>query len=162
MKRLLPFPVLSAALVASWMLLVGELSAAHLLLAIFLGIVIPLLTADFLDHLPRVASAGAAIRLTLLVLWDIVVANIAVSRLVLGPTGRLQPVFVKVPLTLSNPQSTALLASIVTMTPGTVSAVLDTDNRCLLVHALDCTDPDKLVREIKQRYEKALLETFGC
>jgi len=162
MKRLLPFPVLSTALAASWLLLVGELSAAHLLLAAVLGITIPLLAADFLDHLPRVISTGAALRLFMVVLWDIVIANIVVTRLVLGPTGRLQPVFARVPLKLSNPQSMALLASIVTMTPGTVSAVIDTEYRTLLIHALDCSDPEKLVSDIKQRYEKALLETFGC
>jgi multicomponent K+:H+ antiporter subunit E len=101
-------------------------------------------------------------RLIGLVTYDIVVANIAVARLVLGPTARLKPVFVQVPLTLTQPMSIALLASIITMTPGTVSSDLSKDNKMLLVHALDCSDPDALVADIKQRYEKPLLEIFGC
>ena len=162
MKRWLPFPVLSAALAVGWLLLTSELSLAHVLLAAILGIIIPLVTADFLGHLPRIISAKAALRLFFLVLWDIVIANIAVSRLVLGPTGKLAPVFIRVPLALSNPQSTSLLASIITTTPGTVSAVIDAENRILLVHALDCTNPDQLIADIKRRYEQPLLEIFGC
>jgi multicomponent K+:H+ antiporter subunit E len=162
MKRWLPFPALSLALAASWLLLTSELSLAHALLAVALGIIIPLLVADFLGHLPRIVSVPAALHLFLLVLRDIVVANIAVARLVLGPTGKLEPVFVRVPLTLTNPQSISLLASIITMTPGTVSAVLDAENRLLLIHALDCTDPGQLIEDIKRRYEQPLLEVFGC
>lgn len=162
MKRWLPFPVLSAALAVGWLLLTSEPSPAHTLLAAILGIIIPLVAADFLGHLPRIISARAALRLFLLVLWDIVIANIAVSRLVLGPTAKLAPAFIQVPLALSNPQSTSLLASIITTTPGTVSAVLDAENRILLVHALDCTNPDQLIADIKRRYEQPLLEIFGC
>ncbi len=158
----LPHPLLSAALFAGWLMLTGDLSAAHLLLAAALGIAIPRICAPFLDHLPRVRSPSAALRLLLRVIWDIVVANVAVSRLVLGPTGRLSPVFLRVPMELSNAQSTALFASIITMTPGTVSAVIDSENRELLVHALDCGAPDTLIAEIKERYEKPLLEIFGC
>jgi len=162
MRRWLPHPLLSAALAAGWLMLTGDLSAGHLLLALILAIALPLICAPFLDHLPQVRSPYAALRLLLLVTWDIVMANVAVSRLVLGPTGHLSPIFLHVPLALSNPQSTALFASIITMTPGTVSAVIDTEKRELLVHALDCRSPDALIAEIKERYEKPLLEIFGC
>ena len=158
----LPFPLLSGALLAAWLALVGELSAGHFVLAALLAVAIPLAVAAFLEHLPRVVSPAAAIRMLLLVTLDIVLANIAVARLVLGPIGRLRPAFVKVPLALTNPQSIALLASIITMTPGTVSADISADGRTLLVHVLDCEDPAALVARIKRRYEQPLLEVFGC
>jgi len=161
-KRLLRFPVLSAVLAAAWIALAGGFSVQHVLLAVILAIAIPLVAAPFLDHLPGVASVRAALRLVLTVTWDIVLANIAVARLVLGPANRLRPVFVEVPLALTHPQSIALLASIVTMTPGTVSAELAHDGRTLVVHALDCDDAGKLILDIKQRYEQPLLEIFQC
>jgi len=161
-RRWLPYPLLSAALASGWLMLTGDLSAGHLLLATVLGIVIPRISAPFLDDLPRMRSPSAALRLLLLVIGDIVIANIAVSRLVLGPTGPLSPVFLRIPLALSNPLSTALFASIITTTPGTVSAVIDTEKHELLVHALNCKDPDVLIAEIKERYEKPLMEIFGC
>jgi multicomponent K+:H+ antiporter subunit E len=160
MKRWLHFPVLSAMLFVSWLALVGEVSVAHVLLAAVLALAIPLACAEFLDHLPRLVAPWTALRFTLRVIWDIVIANIAVARLVLGPPARLRPAFVTVPLALTNPQSIALLASIITMTPGTVSSELAPDRRSLLVHVLDCPDADALVANIKQRYEEPLLEIF--
>jgi multicomponent K+:H+ antiporter subunit E len=162
MKAWLPYPVLSFFLFVVWLLLVAEVSAAHVLLALFLAWGIPMLCRPFLKDLPPVRHAFAALRLVALVTYDIVMANIAVARLILGPTARLKPVFVHVPLTLTQPMSISLLASIITMTPGTVSSDLSQDNKVLIVHALDCSDPEALVADIQQRYEKPLLEIFGC
>lgn len=162
MKKWLPHPVLSLFLFVAWLLLAAELSAAHILLALILASVIPFLCRSFLYGIPSLRNPSAAARLLLLVTYDIVLANIAVARLILGPPGRLKPIFVEVPLELTQPMSISLLASIITMTPGTVSADLSEGNRTLLVHALDCDDPAGLVAEIKQRYEKPLLEIFGC
>ena len=162
MKAWLPYPVLSLLLFVVWLLLVAEVSSAHVLLAFFLAWGIPMLCRPFLKDLPPVRHTFAALRLVALVTYDIVLANIVVARLVLGPTARLQPVFVQVPLTITQPMSISLLASIITMTPGTVSSDLSQDNKVLIVHALDCSDPEALVADIQQRYEKPLLEIFGC
>lgn len=162
MKAWLPYPVLSLLLFVVWLLLVAEISVAHVLLALFLAWGIPMLCRPFLKDLPPVKHVFAALRLVALVTYDIVVANVAVARLVLGPTARLKPAFVQVPLTLTQPMSISLLASIITMTPGTVSSDLSQDNKVLIVHALDCSDPEALVADIQQRYEKPLLEIFGC
>lgn len=162
MNRVLPFPLLSAALFAAWLALAGEPGIAQLVLGAVLALVIPRAAAAFLGPLPRVAAPLTAARFVLVVAWDIVIANAAVARRVLGPADRLRPAFVTVPLALTHPHSIALLASVVTMTPGTVSAVLSRDRGRLLVHALDCADPDALVVHIRQRYERPLLEIFGC
>jgi len=162
MKTLFPFPLLSAILFVCWLLLIAEFSVAHTLLALLLAWGIPKLIAPFLDHLPRVQSYAAAIRLVFLVTWDIVIANVAVARLVLGPSARLRPAFIEVPLALTHPQSITLLASIITMTPGTVSADFSDDQKILHVHALDCADAQAMVADIKNRYERPLMEIFGC
>jgi multicomponent K+:H+ antiporter subunit E len=162
MKAWLPYPVLSLLLFVVWLLLVAEVSVAHVLLALFLAWGIPIICRPFLKDLPPVRHTFAALRLVALVTYDIVVANVVVARLILGPTARLKPVFVYVPLTLTQPMSISLLASIITMTPGTVSSDLSQDNKTLIVHALDCSDPEALIADIQQRYEKPLLEIFGC
>lgn len=162
MRSWLPYPLLSLFLVVVWLLLAAEISAAHVLLAIFLAWVIPMICRPFLSGLPTVRRPIAAIRLLVVVTYDIVMANIAVARLILGSPSKLNPVFVQVPLELTDSLSISLLASIITMTPGTVSSDLSEHNTLLLVHALDCNDPDALIADIKQRYEKPLLEIFGC
>lgn len=163
MKRLLPYPFTSAVLAAGWLLLAG-FSVAHLILAVVVAILLPRFTQRFVDEaLGHARSAGAllrAARFALLVTWDIVVANVAVARLVLGPPGRLRPAYVEVPIELEQPLAISLLASIITMTPGTVSSDLSDDRRRLLVHVLDAPDAAAVVAQIKARYERPLMEIF--
>jgi len=161
MKHVLPCVTLSATLFASWLALSGTLATSHIVLAALLAFGIPLVTLPFIRHVPGLRSLSAAMRLTLVVLWDIVLANVTVARLTLGKAA-WQPVFTVVPLHTQDPYVAGLLASIVTMTPGTVSCDADIEGRRLLVHALDCADPAALVDSIKERYEKPLMEIFGC
>ena len=56
----------------------------------------------------------------------------------------------------------AVLASIVSLTPGTVSAGLSADHKTLLLHGLDVPDAQALIDEVKSRYEAPLLEIFEC
>ena len=164
MRRLLPYPLTSAVLAAGWLLLAG-FSAAHFVLALLVAVLLPHFTQRFVGEAMGRARGwrglGRAVPFALLVTWDIVVANIAVARLVLGPPARLRPAYVEVPLALEQPLALSLLASIITMTPGTVSADLSDDRRRLLVHVLDTSDPDALVAQIKSRYESPLAEIFA-
>jgi multicomponent K+:H+ antiporter subunit E len=99
-----------------------------------------------------------------LVLRDVVVANVEVAVLILGPASRWQPRFVPVPLRVRDDFVTTILASTVTLTPGTVSVDVQDDGsggRTLLVHCLRCPDPEALVSQVRDRYEARLLEIFG-
>ena len=106
-------------------------------------------------------SFARALRLGFTVLWDIIVSNITVARLVLNPRSVPHPAWVKVPLTLTQPTAQALLASIITMTPGTVSAIVDEEGACIWVHALDCDDPAAVATDIDRRYQQPLMEILG-
>ena len=75
---------------------------------------------------------------------------------------RLRPRFLLVPLQVESPTAITLLAAIITLTPGTVSSNVSGDRRTLLVHALSETDPEAAVALIKARYERPILEIFGC
>jgi len=161
MKRLLPFPSISAALALAWLMLNG-LSAGHGALALVLAVAIPRAAAPFLAGLPRMRAPRRIAGLLARVTWDIVLANLAVARLILGPPARLRPAFIEVPLELAHPHAVALLATICTMTPGTVSVALAPDARALLLHVLDVEDPARLVHTIKTRYERPLQEILEC
>jgi multicomponent K+:H+ antiporter subunit E len=68
--------------------------------------------------------------------------------------------WVNVPLDLTSPEAITVLAGTITMTPGTVSASLSADGRCILVHCLHTDDPAAERDGIKQRYERRLKEVF--
>lgn len=162
MSRLLPHPLLSAAIALTWLALAHDASAGHVLLAAALGVVIPRFTARFSPQPALVLRGRTAVRLLFTVGWDIVVANLAVAKLVLGPKARLRPAFLEVPLDTEHPFAIGLLASIITMTPGTVSCAVDRERQVIHVHALDAPDPPAVVADIKARYERPLKEVFGC
>ena len=155
----LDHPVLSLLLAVTWLALSRSVAPVHLLTAAALGLLIPRLLRGLLLEGNSVRW-GAALRLTGVVLWDIVVSNVAVARLVLGPMGRLQPAWLRVPLASDHPRVNSLFASIITMTPGTVSAVVDEQARCIWVHALDCDDAIEMVNAMKARYEAPLLHVL--
>jgi multicomponent K+:H+ antiporter subunit E len=95
-------------------------------------------------------------------LWDIIIANLTVARLILGPTARLRPAFIRLPLELRHEFAIVVLANTLALTPGTVSSDLSPDRRTLLIHALDVEDPEQTIARIKQRYEKLRQEIFEC
>lgn len=160
--RLLPHPALTLLLAGLWLLMNNTLGAGHVVLGLFLGWAIPLLVARYLIEVPRVRKPFKLCSFMLLVFYDIVVANIQVARLVLGPKERLHPAFIEVPMKIENDFVLAILTSIISLTPGTVSAGLSPDHKRLMVHALDAPDITALVDEMKSRYEAPLLEIFEC
>lgn len=154
-------PVLSLLIAATWLLLQESLAVPQLITAAVLGALLPRLLHGFLGPVTRLRAPLTMLRFAGLVLWDIVVSNITVARLVLDPRSRPQPAWVRVPLALQHPTAISLLASVITTTPGTVSCEVDEQRREILVHALDCSDPAELVAQIRQRYEAPLMEIFG-
>ena len=157
----LSHPVVSLLIAATWLLLQQSLAVPQLIAATVLALLLPRLLHGFLGTAIRLRAPGAALRFVGVVLWDIVVSNLTVARLVLDPRAKPQPAWVPVPLALTHPAAITLLASVITTTPGTVSCVVDEARGEILVHALDCADAAGMAAQIKQRYEAPLLEIFG-
>jgi multicomponent K+:H+ antiporter subunit E len=159
--RLLPHPLLTLLLVAIWQMLVNYVSLGTLVFGLILGILIPLLTAPYWPDRPRLKNPAMIVEFILVVLWDIVVANVSVAKIILFKRNEdMRPTWVTVPLDLRSPEAITVLAGTITMTPGTVSADVAADGRSLLVHCLDAADPDAVRDDIKQRYERRLREIF--
>lgn len=158
----LPHPFLSLLLLVLWLLLFNTVTLAHVLFGLLLGILVPLFTSRFWPGSPRVRRPLRLARYGLMVLGDILVANAQVAWLILGPVKKLRPAFVQYPLELREDFSITLLASTVSLTPGTVSADVSPDRRILLIHSLDVADEAALIAHIKQRYETPLKEIFEC
>jgi multicomponent K+:H+ antiporter subunit E len=161
MRRLLPFPLAAAGLLAWWLMLNQALSWGH----VFLGGVVALAGGWALTVLEppkaRDRRLGAILRLSSLVLADIVRSNIAVGSIVLGLAGReRRSGFVNIPLDLRDPYGLAALACIITSTPGTLWVDFDAARGTLLIHVLDLIDENEWVQTIKGRYERLLLEIF--
>ncbi len=161
MRQLLPHPGLSVLLLFIWMLMLNAFSMGWLVLGIAFAILVPLFTAPFWPDRPVMRWGFPLLAYVLLVLWDIIVANFHVAKLILFRRNRdLRTCWLSVPLDLRSAEAITLLAGTISLTPGTVSTDISTDGRHLLVHALDVVDPAAEVAHIKARYERRLLEIF--
>jgi multicomponent K+:H+ antiporter subunit E len=161
LQRFLPHPMLTLVLICVWVLLINDFSAGAVVMGTLLGWSISLFTANFWPGRPRIRSYSKAFLYLLLVLWDIIAANIVVARIILfRPLFTLRTRWICLPVALTNPEAVTIFAGTITMTPGTVSCDLSADGRNLLVHCLDVPDVEIAIRDMKQRYEARLMEIF--
>ncbi len=159
--RFLPHPLLTLTLTLVWLMLLNDLSLGGFLVGLILGIAVPLLTAAFWPNRPRVRNPLKIAEYMVVVLWDIIVANVEVAYIVVfRSNASLRSHFIAIPLEIYSPEAITVLAGTITLTPGTVSADLSADGRALLVHCLDTGDPEAEVAGIKARYESRLKEIF--
>ena len=163
LSRVVPMPLHSVMLLVVWLMINSTLSLGHIILGSVLGICIPLLCARLRMPQPPIKKPLKAVTYTILVLRDVIVANMEVALLVIGPEKRIKPGFVAVPIDLPDHLSITVLASTVTMTPGTVSSEVSTDKKWLYVHVLNMPENEQEVIDlIKNRYESRVKEIFGC
>ena len=161
MTRWLPFPLMALFLLVMWLLLHQTLTPGHVILGSILGIGGAWALTRLEPPAGRLRRPRAMLKLAVLVLMDIVRSNIAVARIILGPRAQRETSgFLDIPLELRAPYGLAVLALIVTATPGTLWVAFDSANGVLTLHVLDLIDEDAWIATIKQRYERHLLEIF--
>lgn len=159
MNRVLPYPLLSAALLLMWLLLTS-FSAGQLILGAVVAVAASRAMAALQPAKPRLRRWQLIPWLVGIVLLDILRSNIAVVGVILrGSSGR-RPGFVSIPLDLRDRTGLAVLAMIVTSTPGTAWVEYAPGTGLLRIHVLDLVDEDAWVALIKTRYESTLMEIF--
>lgn len=99
------------------------------------------------------------------VLWQILRSNLSMAWTVVQPekelNKRLHPAIVAIPLTVSTDLEITLLATIITLTPGTLSMDLGTNEagqQVLYVHSLLAEEPDDFRDEILTNFEQPILK----
>jgi multicomponent Na+:H+ antiporter subunit E len=95
---------------------------------------------------------------------DILMASLRVAYDVLTPTMYMNPGVVGVPLDVKTDAEIAVLANLVSLTPGTLSLDVSADRRVLYIHAMyiDDNDVDRLRTALKRDLERRVLELLGA
>ena len=160
MSRIFPYPLMIASLVVMWLLLT-TFSLGQLIV----GVVVALMAAQGLAALhppkPRLRRWDLLPKLVAIVLYDIIRSNIAVSKIILqGSRRERKSGFLTVPLDLRDPLGLAVLAIILTSTPGTAWLDYNSARGTLLMHVFDLVDEKAWLDLIKNRYEHLLMEIF--
>ena len=158
---LLPHPIVTVVIAILWMVLTG-FTLGQLVLGALAGLLGGLAYRRITPERIMVKRPGAMGRLFVRVAGDIVRSNYDVARLILagGRHRRRRAGFVRIPLDMTSPGGLAVLAVIVTATPGTAWIEYEPRNGQLLLHVFDLIEGDDWVHTVKARYESLLMEIF--
>ncbi len=161
MKAILPYPAFAVALLVMWLLLMESVSPGQILLGSAIAILATKAMAALQPERARIKLSLAIPKLALIVLQDIFRSNVAVGRIVLfGKRPDRRSGFLQLPLDLRDRYGLAVLAIIITATPGTLWLQYDQARNILLLHVLDLVEEQEWIDLIKNRYERLLLEIF--
>lgn len=160
MRRVLPHPLVSAGIFLLWLLLNRTVAPGPALVGLAVALAGGWALALLSSGHVRLRRPDLMLVLAGRVVVDIARSNLAVARIILERRSDRRAGFVRIRLALREPQALAILACILTATPGSAWAEYDADEGWLLLHVLDIGEDDEWVRLVKDRYERPLMEIF--
>lgn len=158
-RRAIPFPLLTLALLAMWILLTG-FSPGHIIFGAVIAVMVSRTMLSLRPERPTLRLGRAACRLALIVFIDIIRSNIAVGKIILLRPPERNSGFIELSTALRSPDALAMLSIIITATPGSLWVQHDAHRHIILIHVLDLVDEQEWARLIQERYEKLLIEIF--
>ncbi len=158
-RRALPFPLLTLALLAMWILLTG-FSPGHIIFGAVIAVMVSRTMLSLRPERPTLRLGRAAVRLASIVFIDIIRSNIAVAKIILLRPPERNSGFIELSTALRSPDALAMLSIIITATPGSLWVQHDAHRHIILIHVLDLVDEQQWARLIQERYEKLLIEIF--
>jgi multicomponent Na+:H+ antiporter subunit E len=146
-----------------WMALTGQFTLANFVTGFIISFVcLWLITSP--TELPFAKMLARLLRFVgflFFFLWEVLVANLRVAWEVITPRHHMQPAIVAIPLTAKSDLEITILANVITLTPGTLSLDVSPDRKMLYVHTMYVSDVDAFRRDIKERFERRVIEVFG-
>jgi multicomponent Na+:H+ antiporter subunit E len=97
-----------------------------------------------------------AVALAAVFVYELGLSSLTVARAAFARKPRTASAIVAVPLELQSDLGIAVLANLVTLTPGTCSLHVSDDRRTLYVHALNVSSPEQTVAAIKRAFERRI------
>ncbi len=160
MRRLLPHPILTAFLLVFWLILQQSAGLGHILLGGVIAILASMATSLLIPEPLIVKKPLRVLQLIAVAGVDIVRSNLAVMAILFNPRPEPESDFIEMKLELTNTFGLAVLACLITATPGSAWLEYDRERSTVLIHVFDLVDADEWIETIRNRYETLLLEIF--
>jgi multicomponent Na+:H+ antiporter subunit E len=144
----------------AWVALTGQYQASNFFVGLFLGFAAIRITLrgkasqTYGDRLKAIAGFAFFFGKELLL------ANFRVAYDVLTPRHHMRPGIVAIPLDLKTDLEITVLTTLITLTPGTLSLHVSDDRRTLYMHAMYIDDAEKLIRSVKDGFERRVREVM--
>ena len=152
--------VLNILLAVGWCALFADFTLLNLAIGFVMGFAAlwvagPLFGGTgYFGRVVRLVSLGAYF------LYELVVSSLQVVWDVITPVHKSRPGIIAVPLDIDEPVEIAVLANLISLTPGTLSLDVSPDKKFLYVHGMFVEDPDSLRRDIKAGMERKVMEAM--
>lgn len=154
--------VLFALLLGFWLIISAKVDLQHIFIGAFISFLIVLFWQNLGSKLPTKPNIRALLRLgyfLALLIGYIIQANFSVAKTLLFSDPPAKPVFMLMEPSIESNWGRVLLATCITITPGTVTIDVDPETGVFIVHALtEQTGIDLLYWRIISEIKK--LEAF--
>ena len=152
--------MLNSALALVWAALVGSFTLPSLLVGFAIGYVALWIVRPLFGATTYFERIWRVIRLVALFVYELIASSLRVVWVVFTPDHRSRPGIVAIPLSAETDGEILLVASLISLTPGSLSLEVSPDRKTLFVHAMFVDDPKALRQELKQGFERRVLEAF--
>lgn len=141
-----------------WAAMNDTLSLPTLIMGYLMGMLTIYIIRNFLPGSFYMVRIFRIFKLIFVFIHELILANLNVMRLVLKPRVNVHPGFYAYPCDLEEDWEVVLLASLITLTPGTVVVAISDDYSKLYIHGVDLTDANEEIRNIKNSFESVIKE----
>lgn len=144
----------------AWALMIAEFSLPGLIVGFFFGYILLWFVQPLMGGSSYFDKTRQITKFLLFFIKEVVRANLRVAWHVVTPSSFFKPGIIALPLEPQSDFEATLLANVLTLTPGSFSVDLSTDRRVLYVHVMDVEDAEQTRGQLKEQYEKPLLEVL--
>lgn len=144
----------------AWGAVTGNFSVVNLVFGFLLSSFALYVIREQIGTISYFTRAYQAATLAILFIYELILSACRVAGIVMRPKIELQPGIIAYPLTVDGDFEITLLANLITLTPGTLSVDVSEDRKTLYVHCIDVPDPQATIDDIKNGFERKILEVF--
>lgn len=154
----MPFQILLNLLIAFVWMSLTTWNTPSFFLGFLIGLALIFTLRRFFHYEFYLIKVLAIIKLLLLFLKEIVLSNIMVAKHVISPKLNIRPGIFAFPTELKSDWEITILACLITLTPGTLTLEVSPKGNILYIHAIDIPDAEEVILQIKNSFEKAIME----
>lgn len=146
-----------------WLIFTGDFSLTNFIFGNLVGYLIMLMLSTAMGRTSYFKTIPKILSLVVFFFIELVRANLKVAyEIITVHKHSMEPGIIKVPLDIHTDFQITLFANLITLTPGTLSMGVSFDKKYLYIHSMYYVkDRDKFIRNIKNGFEKKIIEAFG-
>lgn len=150
--------LLNILLALAWMFLNGNLYFENFVEGFVIGFIILWISSFSSNDFDYIKKVPKFFGFVFYFLKELIIANLKVAYDILTPQHLMNPSIIAVPLSVKTDFEINILANLITLTPGTLSLDISSDKKFIFIHSMYITDPEEFRNDIKNGFEKRLLE----